>query len=99
MDLLICASKPITFYSVKINVVDGIISKSYDLNCNRLVCPLPVARTKKKLNEIESGDILEVTGDFSESGENIKRYVEKHGDKVLEFKIEGEDYYIKIKKL
>ena len=68
------------------------------MNCNGLVCPLPVARTKKKLNEMESGDVLEVTGDFGESGENVKRYVEKHGDSVLEFKINGEDYYIKIKK-
>jgi TusA-related sulfurtransferase len=63
------------------------------------VCPLPVARTKKKISEMESGDILEVTGDFGESGENVKRYVEKHGDSVLEFKINGEDYYIKIKKV
>ena len=68
------------------------------MNCNGLVCPLPVARTKKKLSEIETGDILEVTGDFGESGENVKRYVEKHGDSILEFKINGEDYYIKIKK-
>jgi len=98
MDLLICASKRITFYLVKINIVDEIINKSYNLNCNGLVCPLPVARTKKKLNEMKPGEILEVTGDFSESGENIKRYIEKHGDKVLEFKIEGENYYIKIKK-
>ncbi len=69
------------------------------MNCNGLVCPLPVARTKKKLNEIVSGDILEVIGDFGESGENVKRYVEKHGDIVLEFKINGENYYIKIKKV
>ena len=68
------------------------------MNCDGLVCPLPVARTKKKLGEMESGNILEVNGDFGESGENIKRYVEKHGDFVLEFKINGEDYYIKIKK-
>ena len=47
---------------------------------------------------MDSGDILEVTGDFGESGENIKRYVKKHGDSVLEFKIKGEDYYIIIKK-
>ncbi|TES97567.1 MAG: sulfurtransferase TusA family protein [Promethearchaeota archaeon] len=74
------------------------MSKSYTLNCSGLVCPLPVARTKKKINELESGDILEVTGDFGESGENVKRYVEKHGNFVLEFKINGEDYYIKIEK-
>ena len=68
------------------------------MNCDGLVCPLPVARTKKKLSEMKSGNILEVNGDFAESGENIKRYVEKHGDSILEFKINGEDYYIKIKK-
>jgi len=75
------------------------MSNNDKLKLDGLVCPLPVARTKKKLTEMDVGDILEVTGDFSESGENIKRYIEKHGDKVLEFKIEGEDYYIKIKKL
>ena len=99
MDLLICASKRITFYLVKINIVDEIINKSYNLNCNGLVCPLPVARTKKKLNEMETGDVLEVSGDFGESGENVKRYIEKHGDSIIEFKIEGEDYYIKIRKV
>ena len=64
-----------------------------------LVCPLPVARAKRKISEMESGDILEVNGDFGESGENIKRYIEKHGDSVLEFTIKDEDYYIKIKKV
>jgi len=64
-----------------------------------LVCPLPVARAKRKISEMESGDILEVNGDFGESGENVKRYIEKHGDSVLEYKIKGEDYYIKIKKV
>lgn len=63
-----------------------------------LVCPLPVARTKKKLNEMKTGEILEVTGDFGESGQNIVRYVEKNGDSIIEFKTQGEDYYIKIKK-
>ena len=48
--------------------------------------------------EMNSGDVLEVIGDFGESGENIKRYIEKHGDKILEFNVEGENYYIKIEK-
>jgi tRNA 2-thiouridine synthesizing protein A len=75
------------------------LSKTYNLKLDGLVCPLPVARTKKKLIEMEVGDILEVTGDFGESGQNIKRYIENHGNSILEFKLEGEDYYIKIKKV
>jgi len=48
---------------------------------------------------MKSGDILEVSGDFYEAGENIKRYAEKHGAKVIEFSSEGEDYCLKIEKL
>ena len=68
------------------------------LDCFGLVCPMPVAKTKRKLLEMKSGEILEVTGDFAEAGENIKRYVEKHGDKLLIFKIDGENYSLKIEK-
>jgi len=68
------------------------------LDCSGLVCPMPVAKTKRQLLEMESGDIIEVTGDFVEAGENIKRYIEKHGDKLLTFKVDGENYYLKIEK-
>ncbi len=71
----------------------------YSLDCSGLVCPKPVAETKKVLVEMKTGDILEVSGDFCEAGENIKRYVEKHGAKVIEFFSEGEDYCLKIEKL
>lgn len=74
------------------------MTNSQKLDCSGLVCPMPVAKTKRKLLEMKKGDILEVNGDFAEAGENIKRYIEKHSDKLLEFTIEGEDYYIKILK-
>ncbi|MFX1489428.1 MAG: sulfurtransferase TusA family protein [Promethearchaeota archaeon] len=75
------------------------MTNSYKLDCSNLVCPMPVAKTKRQLLEMDSGDILEVVGDFAESGENIKRYIEKQGDKLLEFKVDGEDYYLKIEKV
>ncbi|MFW9896424.1 MAG: sulfurtransferase TusA family protein [Promethearchaeota archaeon] len=75
------------------------MSSSHKLDCSGLVCPMPVAKTKRKLLEMESGEIIEITGDFAEAGENIKRFVEKHGDELLEFKVEGENYYIKIRKI
>lgn len=68
------------------------------MDCSGLVCPMPVAKTKRRLLEMESGDILEVTGDYAEAGENIKRYLDKREDKILEYKIEGENYYLKIEK-
>lgn len=75
------------------------MSDIYKLDCTGLVCPQPVAKTKRKINEMKVGDFLEVSGDFAEAGENIKRFVEKHGGKILESKIEGDSYYLKIEKI
>ncbi|MFX1390745.1 MAG: sulfurtransferase TusA family protein [Promethearchaeota archaeon] len=69
------------------------------LDCSGLVCPMPVARTKRILLEMQSGEILEVVGDYAEAGENIKRYIDKRDDKILEYKTEGEHYYLKIEKV
>ncbi len=74
------------------------MSGSYKLDCSGLVCPMPVAKTKRQLLEMNSGDILEVTGDYAEAGQNIKRYLNRIEDKVLEFKAEGENFYLKIEK-
>lgn len=73
--------------------------ENFTLDCAGLVCPMPVAKTKKIMNQMKSGDILDVSGDFCEAGENIRRYIESHGGKALEFKINGEDYCLKIQKL
>ncbi len=75
------------------------MQKILKLNCSGLVCPLPIAKTKKLMEKMESGGLLEVYGDFYEAGENIKRYVESHGGEILEFNSEGNNYYIMIKKL
>jgi len=47
---------------------------------------------------MESGEILEVRGEFSEAGENIKRFVDSQGHEVVDFKLEGEYYSIIIRK-
>lgn len=74
------------------------ITENKTLDCTGLVCPMPVAKTKRILASMSEGEILEVSGDFGEAGENIKRFVENQGHKILDFKIEGENYQIKIEK-
>ena len=71
----------------------------FKLDCSGLVCPMPVAKTKRMLNQMKSGDMLEVYGDFTEAGENIKRFVLNNGGKILNSKIDGENYYLVIQKL
>jgi tRNA 2-thiouridine synthesizing protein A len=74
------------------------MTNNYKINCTGLVCPLPVAKTKRKLLEMQSGDVLEISGDFAEAGENIKRYIDKTDNKVLDLRIEDQEFYIKIQK-
>jgi tRNA 2-thiouridine synthesizing protein A len=71
---------------------------TYKLNCIDLVCPLPVAKTKKKISEMQSGDVLEIIGDFRESGENILRFCENQGYIILESQIEKDKYSVMIQK-
>ena len=75
------------------------MAETKKLDCTGLVCPMPVAKTKKLLNNMSSNEILEVIGDFGEAGVNIIRFVEKQGYKVLESNIQGDNYKIKIKKI
>lgn len=63
-------------------------------------CPVPVLLTRRELNKIEAGQILEVIGDFFPAKKNIQDYAEKHGHEVIEV-IEPDEnglYKIYIKK-
>ena len=69
------------------------------LNLNGKVCPMPAALTKKKLNQMETGQILEVYGDFELALENITTIAEKNGGKVLETETKKDFYRAFIEKL
>jgi TusA-related sulfurtransferase len=47
-------------------------------------CPVPVLLTRRGLKAIESGEVLEVIGDFVPAKKNIQDYAEKHGHEVIE---------------
>ena len=55
------------------------------------MCPMPVALTKRKLESMASGKLLEVTGEGELEFCNIQRWVEQNGHEVVEAsKVEGE---------
>ncbi len=62
------------------------------------ICPYPDIKTRKKLKEMKSGEILEVLTDYPLSLERIPRNTEKEGHKVIAVeKIEGVDHRILIR--
>ncbi|MBW1971322.1 MAG: hypothetical protein DRP55_06235 [Spirochaetes bacterium] len=62
------------------------------------VCPMPVLKTKKALENINSGQTIEVICDYPPSKENVQRFVTSEGNEVLEVKEEGDKVKILIKK-
>ena len=62
------------------------------------MCPIPVAFTKRKLESMGSGQLLEVDGEGELEFDNIRRWVEKNGHEVVEASKAGSDFKIVIKK-
>mgnify|MGYP000114837442 FL=1 len=62
------------------------------------VCPMPVLRTKRALEEMKAGETLEVIVDYPPSKENVRRFALSEGNEVLEIKEEGNLIKILIRK-
>ena len=68
------------------------------LDCIGLFCPEPVFRTRMELDEMNVGEILEVTADDPAAEEDIKRLVKRLGHEIVGFETEGDQVKFLIKK-
>jgi len=68
------------------------------LDVRGLVCPMPVLKTKKALDELPEGERLTVIGDYKPALENIKRFVKTHGYKIVSIEEDGDTFKITIEK-
>ncbi|MFB3888573.1 MAG: sulfurtransferase TusA family protein [Candidatus Bathyarchaeia archaeon] len=62
------------------------------------MCPMPVALTKRKLEGMASGQLLEVTGEGELEFCNIQRWAENNGQEVVEASKSGVEFRILIRK-
>jgi TusA-related sulfurtransferase len=69
------------------------------LDCLGLYCPEPVFRTRLALDEMEVGEVLEVTADDPAAEEDIKRLVRRLGHEILSFETDDDQMKFLIKKL
>ena len=69
-----------------------------ELDVRGLVCPMPVLKTKKALEELPNGERLTVIGDYKPALENIKRFAETHGYKVVSIEELNDTFKIIIEK-
>lgn len=70
----------------------------YQLDVNGYVCPHPQIYTKKALEKLQSGEVLELLFDNPSSGESISAMIEKDGNKLIDQKQEEGQYQWHIEK-
>ncbi|WP_433745721.1 sulfurtransferase TusA family protein [Falsibacillus pallidus] len=67
------------------------------LDAKGLACPMPIVKTKKAMNEIESGQILEVLTTDKGAKNDLTAWAASTGHEMLDFKEEDGvlTFYIK----
>ena len=63
------------------------------------MCPMPVALTKRKLAEMQPGQMLEVIGEGELEFDNIQRWLKNNGQEIVEASKTGSEFRILVKKL
>jgi tRNA 2-thiouridine synthesizing protein A len=62
------------------------------------MCPMPVAFTKRKLESMASGQLLEVVGEGELEFDNVQRWVRNNGHEVVEASKSGAEFRLLIRK-
>ncbi len=61
-------------------------------------CPYPLILTKKKVESLKSGEILEITADDPVAPQNIDAWAKKSGNKLLSVRQEGKIFIILVQR-
>ena len=72
---------------------------SYQLDCQGQLCPVPILMTEEKLNELKTGDVLEVL--FTDVGAkaDLEAWCKATKNELLGFKEEKWKYFAYVRKV
>lgn len=73
-------------------------SSTKSIDVRGLYCPEPVFRTKMEVERLKIGDILRVVADDPESEEDISRWVNRNGHRLISLNKNDKDLEFVIKK-
>ena len=65
------------------------IKPDAELDCVGLYCPMPIARTKEEIENVDIGRILKVEADDPASEEDIPRWAKRSGHELVKFERSG----------
>ena len=68
------------------------------IDCKGLSCPMPVIKTKKALNEMESGQVLKVEATDKGALNDMPAFAKRTGNEIVESSEENGVFIFYIKK-
>lgn len=68
------------------------------LDASGLACPMPIVRARQAIDQIESGQVLEVISTDRGSLRDIPAWCDGTGNELLDVDDQGERYVFQIKK-
>lgn len=75
------------------------IKPNKTLDCLGLYCPEPVFKTRMELDELDIGEVLEVTADDPAAEEDIRSLVKNLGQELVEVRKDGNAVHLLVKKV
>ena len=75
------------------------IAPNAELDCIGLFCPMPIARTKEEIENIEIGQVLKIEADDPAAEEDIARWAKRAGHQVLKLEKSGNVITFLIKRM
>ena len=69
-----------------------------EIDCKGMNCPMPVLKTKKAIETMNSGEILKVEATDKGSKSDIAAFARRTGNELLETKEEGGTFIFFLKK-
>ena len=70
-----------------------------EVDCVGLYCPMPIAKTKETIDEINIGEILKLEADDPAAEEDIKAWAKRTGHEIVKFEKDGVFLTFYVKKM
>ncbi len=74
------------------------MNSKQQLDARGLACPMPIVRTKKAMEQLEIGELLQVVTTDKGSKADLTAWTKSQGHELLEMKEENNEFTFLIKK-
>ena len=74
------------------------LTVNMELNCAGMNCPLPILKTKKAMDSLNSGDVLKMISTDPGSANDMLAWANRTGNEILKSEEVGKDFIFYVKK-